>query len=62
MARAKVLTQRAAAKALQVSRSTVLTMLADGRLTKADLNGAMAVRDDAKYRAQVEAVAPAVAA
>jgi hypothetical protein len=58
MARAKVLTQRAAARGLGVSRYEVLNMLRDGRLTRADLNGKEAVKDDAKYRALVADKAP----
>jgi hypothetical protein len=53
MARAKVLTQRAAAKGLGTYRQEILSMLVDGRLTRADLNGNVAVKDDAKYRALV---------
>lgn len=51
MARAKVLTQSAAAKALGTNRQAVLTLIVNGELTRAELNGAVAVKDDAKYQA-----------
>lgn len=55
MGRARVLTQSAVAKALRINRQAVLTMLVDGRLNRASLNGAVAVKDDAKYQALLAA-------
>jgi excisionase family DNA binding protein len=51
MARANVLTQRAAAKGLGITRATLYRMIAEGKLNRASLNGVLAVKDDATYRA-----------
>lgn len=53
MARAKVLTQRAAAKRLGITRGTLYRLIAEQKLTRAELNGALAVREDDKYLAML---------
>jgi hypothetical protein len=57
MARAKVLTQRAAARGLDIQRPALFRLIAEGKLTRAELNGALAVQDDEKYQGMARRIA-----